>query len=414
MLAARVGNRELVRFLLQRGGDPNIQPFGHGDRGPAALILALDAKHSDTAAELIGAGCDVNIRDTMRAFGTATPLLIAAENEDKDLLAMLRKAGACHERLEIDRLLLALHQKKLEHLDRLISEVGDVNQTGSAIETTPLIEAVEVGNLAAVRALLNAGADPNKGLNTATPLIVAAARGHMDVAKLLVDSGADVDATPKDVPQWSALCAAEASGHREVAKYLRSVGASIPGERVSKQRGAFPVDANQFMLLAKGPVDQVAGIFKRTFQYEMWHKDIGEQKITIVKPSFVVFRFRDHIWSNILGVSRNSFGWFTTKKAQRLSKALHAPVILYEVSDTAAETAYSLYDNGELVEQMDSAKEESRGPSHVDEFFRKHDAFVPPMSVREYPVGRAVVFSTPEFELGEIERIDFVGGRLAR
>jgi hypothetical protein len=59
-------------------------------------------------------------------------------------------------------------------------------------ELTALHHAVEVGNLPAARALLDAGADPNAVTAWGvTPLAVAAYAGHMACAELLLERGAD-------------------------------------------------------------------------------------------------------------------------------------------------------------------------------------------------------------------------------
>jgi ankyrin repeat protein len=80
---------------------------------------------------------------------------------------------------------------------------------------TPLLFAAREGNLAAVNALLKAGADINqvsKGDQT-SPMLMATLNGHFDIAKLLLDKGADpklasdANATPLYATinvQWSA------------------------------------------------------------------------------------------------------------------------------------------------------------------------------------------------------------------
>jgi hypothetical protein len=61
----------------------------------------------------------------------------------------------------------------------------------SEIVETPLLAATSRGDLAAMRLLLDAGADPNRrGAFSGTPLARAAWRGELDAARLLLDRGA--------------------------------------------------------------------------------------------------------------------------------------------------------------------------------------------------------------------------------
>ncbi len=62
----------------------------------------------------------------------------------------------------------------------------------------PLHEATRDGDLAQVRALIDAGADLDvQGDNGETPLIAAIIEGHELVATLLIDRGADIQARTK-------------------------------------------------------------------------------------------------------------------------------------------------------------------------------------------------------------------------
>ncbi|MGV3622683.1 MAG: ankyrin repeat domain-containing protein [Archangium sp.] len=82
-----------------------------------------------------------------------------------------------------------------------------------------LLEAVETGDAAAVKAALASKPDVNQlGPGRTTPLIIAAGRGALDVVKLLLEAGAE--------PRWrddtdeTALLKAAANGHLEVARLL--------------------------------------------------------------------------------------------------------------------------------------------------------------------------------------------------
>ncbi len=72
--------------------------------------------------------------------------------------------------------------------------VSCVSKTGQ--ETSALHEAVEQGDLARVRELLESGAAVDaRDADGQTPLMVASRDGHVEIARLLMESGADVTAT---------------------------------------------------------------------------------------------------------------------------------------------------------------------------------------------------------------------------
>ena len=105
---------------------------------------------------------------------------------------------------------------------------------------TPLFLAAEVNNLDVIKALVEAGADPLLATERGTTPLIMAAGGGTDVqreraleeratavqtAKLLVELGADVNAAGQY--GWTALHAAAYQGINDVIEYLVSKGARI-------------------------------------------------------------------------------------------------------------------------------------------------------------------------------------------
>lgn len=66
-----------------------------------------------------------------------------------------------------------------------------------AAQAGPIHDAAKKGDVTAIAAALDAGADVNEPDGTATPLYHAVRRGHLEAAKLLIERGADVNATTK-------------------------------------------------------------------------------------------------------------------------------------------------------------------------------------------------------------------------
>ncbi len=93
-------------------------------------------------------------------------------------------------------------------------------------DATPLIRAVKIGNLKAVKILVENGADINQGSKgDGSPLIEAAKLGHMPIVKYLVEQKANVnihvvgDETPLIRAAWN--------GHLNIVKYLVEHGADV-------------------------------------------------------------------------------------------------------------------------------------------------------------------------------------------
>ena len=97
---------------------------------------------------------------------------------------------------------------------------------------TPLISAVEKGNITAVKNLLDRGANVNEeaGILGMTPLMHAAKEGNIEMVKILLDKTPTVNAQTKigAVNGWTALSfAAAEGGHIGIVKLLVDKGADI-------------------------------------------------------------------------------------------------------------------------------------------------------------------------------------------
>lgn len=105
-------------------------------------------------------------------------------------------------------------------------ELDPIDTGGARAPSPPLVEAVFGGDLAAVESLLASGEDPNLAEESQgwTPLLVASQEGATDIASALIEAGADVDRGSDD--DWTPLMIAAQNGHDDVLVALIEAGAN--------------------------------------------------------------------------------------------------------------------------------------------------------------------------------------------
>ena len=163
--AARLGDVEAVKSLLEQGADVN----GALGDGMTALHWAAERGHAGVAEVLIsaGAGVDVGTR-----IGSYTPLHLASRGGHGRVVRMLLGVGA------------------------------DPNATTTNSGVTPLhLAAAAIGGAEAVAALLDHGAEVNarEGSAGQTPLMFAAANDRAASVTVLLKRGADAATTTEVV-----------------------------------------------------------------------------------------------------------------------------------------------------------------------------------------------------------------------
>jgi ankyrin repeat protein len=165
--AAREGDIERVVTLLESNADVNAAQ----QDGTTSLAWAVYNDNVAMVDLLIRSGRDGADVNAMNEYGV-TPLHLACTNQNATIVAKLLQAGA------------------------------DPNQAKWTGET-PLMSCANTGIAAAVRDLLDHGADVNANESTQdqTALMWAAAEKHPDVVKLLIERGANVHAVSRTIPE---------------------------------------------------------------------------------------------------------------------------------------------------------------------------------------------------------------------
>lgn len=246
-LAAQNGRAEAIRALLSAGANVNATT---SSGGATALHFAATSGDAATIDALIEKGASVNVRE--KAFAQ-TPLMWAAAANRVSAIAALVKRGAdleaetrtqsIPEQEKKDRAFLVTRSRKLAAIKsadamlaprpiapatatpaiaatprtapladappapsgnsdtRITPTAGDRRPRGPTYGdlvgnkggNTALLLAVRDGQVAAVNALLMAGADINHASagDSTTPLLMATINGRFDLAKSLLDRGGD-------------------------------------------------------------------------------------------------------------------------------------------------------------------------------------------------------------------------------
>ncbi|MEP7304161.1 MAG: ankyrin repeat domain-containing protein [Acidobacteriota bacterium] len=243
--AAREGDIESARVMLDGGVDIN---YGDVDN-TSALVVSIMNKQYSFAKFLIDRGADVNL---VGGYGrTALYAIVDIRSEDYSALPA-RKTEDPLPTLEVIRTLL----DRGAHVNAALTanlpgrSGMDAGDTTLSVGTTPLMRAARAGDTAAIRLLLDRGADPKlttKDGNTA--LMFAAGVGYRDkntrgsesdvlaAVKIFVEAGLDL--TPVNARGETALHGAAERGADTIVSFLVERGAAL---NVTTKQGFSPLD----------------------------------------------------------------------------------------------------------------------------------------------------------------------------
>ncbi len=166
------GHVDTVRRYLREGADPNR---GDAYGSPPPLWLALSSRSPEMVRILIDAGADPNIS----VDGTSL-VQLAAQINDPEIMALILGAGegVAHDRDgEVEAMFIALRQGHFDALKAMLDAGADPN---AQVPATGYVD-------------LNA--DGERDLWMVPVLYEAVKRERFDAVKLLLDAGADPDAT---------------------------------------------------------------------------------------------------------------------------------------------------------------------------------------------------------------------------
>lgn len=108
--------------------------------------------------------------------------------------------------------------KSIVILGEIIKDGADVNAYNA--ETTPLLKAIKLENVMAVRLLISKGANVNQVFKEKSPLMEAVSSGKIEIIKLLIQKGADVDFKPEKDTYSAAIKIAIDEDKTDILKLL--------------------------------------------------------------------------------------------------------------------------------------------------------------------------------------------------
>ncbi|KAL3451395.1 ankyrin repeat-containing domain protein [Aspergillus insuetus] len=242
-IAVKLGRMDMVRFLWEDG---SFLLWSRQAELRSAFACAITARNMKAVHTLLGYGVGVNIRFAQPRREFITPLQMAVEMDDVELVEVLLAAGACP-RYTVSATGCALVRAVKHHAERIASLV--VHGSSCMQKTTALAFAAEQEEGEhIVRFLLAHGTHPDfddleyeeahpfRGYTDtrhfASPLARAVNAGHAHLVQLLVESGADLNVPferfeeSRSSRQWgSVLQLAIDLDHREIVSFLREHGA---------------------------------------------------------------------------------------------------------------------------------------------------------------------------------------------
>jgi len=250
--AAAQGNAAIFRALLEAGANPDEVDANHeapviqaafSDQidvmrvlltsrpkldvqnlsGWSALSLAVNRRDKAMIELLVRAGANVNTVNAKTRHSLLTEAYVS--NDDNDLIAMLRSAGARFTDAT-DELFAAAASADIDEMRRALAAGANVNY-GNRYGETPLCVAASKGNTVAVRVLLAAGALPDlTGSDQLTALSWAIFSNHQSTVRALIDGGANVRVLLQN-RQTVLMKAAESLDDAELVRYLLGQGIDV-------------------------------------------------------------------------------------------------------------------------------------------------------------------------------------------
>ena len=186
---------EMLLLLLECGADPDIEVTDTEGNSTTLLSMAVEQDNVEFVRALVTGGADVDLAADDGFTPSGRCVMLTGNVEIFDIMLA---GGAAINKLDAHRgtpLYYASHENSAEWLRiaRKLIEAGADLTVADADGKTPVLVAVELGNVDMLDLLIEAGAEISRMVDGAgvTPLIVGSHMGHADVVAALLNAGAD-------------------------------------------------------------------------------------------------------------------------------------------------------------------------------------------------------------------------------
>ncbi|XP_064633191.1 ankyrin-2-like [Lineus longissimus] len=293
---SRYHRNDMIKILAVAGTPLDSQT----NEGITPLMMAVEGPNIELMKFLLEKGADVNLQDETHDM---TALMRTAEDGLIQATRLLLNTRRCDLDIQDDEGLTALHSaltygnEVVAHM--LIDHGADVNLKSGRVadrdRLTPLVLAIEYSDVRMVRRLLEKGADPNgRFMRDFTPLHLAAQLNKVQEVKDLLRFGAkiNVESTRGETPihfalYFEAMGAAEVLIRRgaqlmangEIARYLKGTVihyaaykgqtemvdllADFGAEIYSSGESSIARDVSPLWFASRGSADQSLECFKK-------------------------------------------------------------------------------------------------------------------------------------------------------
>ncbi|MDF3048296.1 MAG: hypothetical protein K0R73_1414, partial [Candidatus Midichloriaceae bacterium] len=183
--AAKSGNLEVVKFLLENGADANTK----NKDGKSALMMIVDSGNLDLLQTLIDKKLGVEALEYAITSGNFWMAKACVNKQIK----VETKVGRVYPILAA-----AITSGDLDIMNMIFSKVSDQNLL-TTFKNEALHYAIKQGDLEMVKSLIDQGANINYALSSIPPISSAILLGHMEIADLLLaQEKLNVNILPRD------------------------------------------------------------------------------------------------------------------------------------------------------------------------------------------------------------------------